>query len=171
MGQPDKTDPKICVVVQTDASREGVAGILGQYDGEGKARPISFAARTCNKVESKYPIIELEALAVTFALNRFEPYIMGLRLIVETDHAALVPMFKNPKECGSPRVNKWAMSVTSKFPELDIQYKPGKSNANADALSRAFSPQTQECVITDLPEGTESIKRLPSVTRLEWIGA
>jgi len=169
-----KTDPKRRLVIQTDASRDGIAGILGQYDGDGKARPICFASRTCNRAEAKYPITELEALAVNYAIHKFEPYILGLRVIVETDHSALVPMFKNPKECGSTRVNKWAMSVTSKFPDLDIVYKPGKSNANADALSRAFPTSTTDCVnaiVSDLAEGTDSVKQLPSVTRSEWIEA
>ena len=168
-----RTDPKRSFIIQTDASRDGIAGILGQLDGQGKARPICFASRTCNKPESEYPITELEALAVTFAVNRFEQYILGFKVIVETDHAPLVPMFKKPKECASPRVNKWAMSVTSRF-NLDIRHKPGKSNVNADALSRAFPPQQSQmnvAITTGLLEDSDNLKQLPSVTRSEWVKA
>jgi len=104
---------------------------------------------------------------VNFAVNRFEPYILGLRVIVETDHAALVPMFMKPKECASPRVNKWAMSVTSKF-DLEIVYKPGKSNTVADAMSRAF-PQLNSAniVAVGLTEDSQPTQQLPGWTGFE----
>lgn len=37
------------------------------------------------------------------------------------------------------------MEISSKF-DLVVRYRPGKSNANADALSRNFPGQTEELV-------------------------
>lgn len=131
-------------VIQTDASRVGLAGILGQLDGKGKARPIYFVSRVCKEAETRYGITELEALALYFAVKKFAPFIVGIKTIVETDHSALVQMFQNPKECASARINKWAMDIMSRF-DLVIHYKPGKSNANVDALSRA--PMVINCAV------------------------
>ena len=162
-------DPKRAFVVQTDASRSGLAGILGQLDGAGKSRPIYFASRACTETESRYSATELEALALTFALKKFAPFIIGLETIVETDHSALVQMFNCPKECGSARVNKWAMYAKSLF-NLVVRYRPGKSNANADALSRAFEGCAPTPTIAKVTVQAESAVPIPTnVTRDEWI--
>jgi transposase InsO family protein len=141
-----QTEPARALIVQTDASRTGLGAILGQLDGKGKARPIYFASRACTPTEAKYSVTELEALALKFAVQKFAPFIIGLHTIVETDHSALVQMFNSPKECGSARVNKWAMLIKSQF-DIEVRYRPGKSNANADALSRAFEPASASLVV------------------------
>uniref|UniRef100_A0A914DQ94 RNA-directed DNA polymerase n=1 Tax=Acrobeloides nanus TaxID=290746 RepID=A0A914DQ94_9BILA len=125
------------LTIQTDASIVGIAGILSQKDDQGFSRPIYFVSRTLTESEKKYGVTELEALALKFAVEKFGPYIIGFKVRVETDHSALVQIFKNPKECKNSRIDKWAMSINSKF-DLTVIYKPGSSNANADALSRAF---------------------------------
>lgn len=108
-----KNDPSRALVIQTDASRLGIAGILGQLDGKGKPRPIFFVSRTCNDSESRYPATELEALALRFVVHKVSPFIIGLQAIVETDHSALVQLFNNPKEGGSARINKWRLVPSS----------------------------------------------------------
>ena len=130
-------DPARSLVIQTDASRSGIAGILGQLDGQGKSRPIYFASRACSDAESKYSVTELEALALKVFTLKFDPYSSGLKVIVETDHAALVPIFNKAGDCQSARINKWAMLIKSKY-DLEVRYRTGKSNASADALSRMF---------------------------------
>ena len=72
-------DPKRAFVIQTDASRSGLAGILGQLDGKGKPRPVYFASRSCSDTESRYSVTELEALALVFSLKKFAPFIVGLK--------------------------------------------------------------------------------------------
>ena len=156
-------------MIQTDASKDGLAGILGQLDGAGKSRPVYFASRACTDAESRYSATELEALALTFAVRKFAPFIMGLKTIVETDHSALVQMFSNPKECGSARVDKWAMLITSLF-DLEVRYRPGKSNANADALSRAF--QKQALTIRVCTVGSVEGQNLPTkASKDAWVSA
>jgi len=117
-----KNDPRRALTIQTDASRTGIAGILGQLDGNGKPRPIYFVSRTCNDAESKYSVTELEALTLKFVVDKVAPFIIGLETIVETDHSALVQMFNNPKESGSARINKWAMAISSRF-NLIVRYR------------------------------------------------
>ena len=150
-----KNDPKRALIVQTDASRDGIAGILGQLNGHGKVQPISFVSRACTSAESNYPSTELEAMAVRFAVRKFSPYIIGIPTIVETDHSALVQMFGKPSECGNARVNKWAMEINSMY-DLEFRYKAGKTNSNADALSRAVPVVCATGLVEgsgELPEG------------------
>jgi hypothetical protein len=48
-----------------------------------------FASRSLAPAEANYSATEGEALAVLFALKRFEPIIQGFEVIVKTDHRAL----------------------------------------------------------------------------------
>lgn len=49
-------------------------------------------------------------------------------------------MKKPMPQMGSPRVQRWAMTLSAY--EYSIVYKPGKHHANADALSRLPVPET-----------------------------
>lgn len=62
----------------------------------------------------------------------FRPYLYGRKFTIVTDHKPLVWMnsIKDP----TSRIWKWKLKL-SDF-EFDIQYKEGRTNANADALSR-----------------------------------
>ena len=48
-----------------------------------------FASRSLSPAEANYSATEGEALAVLFALKRFEPIIQGFEVIVKTDHRVL----------------------------------------------------------------------------------
>ena len=99
----------------------------------------------------------------------FAPYIIGLKVLVETDHAALVSMFNNAKECGSTRVNKWAMEISSRF-DVKVQYKEGKSNENADALSRAIPVVTTCSAQAGEPLEVDPRSKIASIPNREnWI--
>ena len=80
----------------------------------------------------------LEALAVVWAVKHFRPYLYGHRCDVYTDHEALRSLLNTPHP--SSKLARWGLAIQ----ELDLQihYRPGKRNANADALSR--SPVVQE---------------------------
>jgi len=75
--------------------------------------------------------MEKEALAVVFAVKHFRFYLLGKRFSVITDNNALRWLHSlEPKG----RIALWIMDL-QEF-EFDIQHRPGKSNQNADALSR-----------------------------------
>ena len=42
--------------------------------------------------ESRYAQIEKEALALTWACDRFVQYVMGVHTLLETDHKPLIPL-------------------------------------------------------------------------------
>ncbi|UYV64154.1 hypothetical protein LAZ67_2006790 [Cordylochernes scorpioides] len=56
-------------------------------------RPVAFASRTLTKTEQGYSQIEKEALAITWACERFKDLVVGKTFLIETDHKPLVPIF------------------------------------------------------------------------------
>ena len=50
---------------------------------------IYYASRTLDAAQANYTTTEKELLAIVFALEKFYSYLLGTRVIVYTDHAAL----------------------------------------------------------------------------------
>ena len=53
-------------------------------------RPVTFALRSMTEVECCYAQIEKEALAATWACEKFTNYILGVKFTIEMDHKPLV---------------------------------------------------------------------------------
>ena len=117
--------------VTTDASNFAIGAILSQGDYPNDL-PVSYASRCLNSAEINYSVIEKELLAIVWAIRHFRPYLYGRRFKIVTDHQPLTWLFniKDPKS----RLVRWRLELE----EFDyvIVYKPGRVNANADALSR-----------------------------------
>ena len=150
LGHPDFSQP---FILQTDASGMGLGAILAQKQGDFE-RVISYASRTLLKNERNYSPIELECLAVIWAVKHFRPYLYGHHFTVYTDHAPLrwLLSIKNP----SGRFARWALAL-QEF-DLEILHRSGKSNSNADCLSRTplLETQTAEAnAISASPNTTE----------------
>uniref|UniRef100_A0A1I7UDV4 RNA-directed DNA polymerase n=1 Tax=Caenorhabditis tropicalis TaxID=1561998 RepID=A0A1I7UDV4_9PELO len=64
--------------MHTDASKVGIAAVLLQ-EQEGILRVIAYASRPTTPVEQRYVAIESEALAITWGLHHYRPYIFGKR--------------------------------------------------------------------------------------------
>lgn len=118
-------------VLTTDASKEALGAVLSQGD-IGTDRPIAYASRTLNKAERNYSTTEQELLAIVWATKQFRPYIWGRHFKVVTDHRPLRWLI-SLKDPGS-RLTRWTIKL-SEF-DFEVVHKPGKSNQNADALSR-----------------------------------
>ena len=50
---------------------------------------ISYASKTLTGPQLNYATTEKELLAVVFAMDKFRSYLVGAKVIVYTDHAAL----------------------------------------------------------------------------------
>ena len=118
-------------VLQTDASQVGLGAVLSAKRG-GEELPVAFYSRKLQPRERKYSATELEGLAVMSAVDHFSPYLITHPFVVETDHRALV--FLNSSHHCNGRLARWAMRLQPY--SFQIRYRPGASNANADALSR-----------------------------------
>ena len=100
-----------------------------------------------NSTEQRYAQIEKEALALTWACERFSDYLIGMTFHCETDHKPLIPLMstKNLDEL-PPRIQRFRMRLMRYH--FTISHVPGKSLIIADALSRAplpdMDPQAQD---------------------------
>lgn len=125
-------------ILETDASGEGIGAVLSQLQDDNHAHPIAYASRALSPAESKYAITELETLAVVWAMSHFHSFLYGHSVTVYTDHSAVKAILSTPNPSGK-HARWWTKVYGRGVKEVKIQYRPGKANANADALSR--SPQ------------------------------
>ena len=77
--------------VSADASSFGLGAVLLQKDESGW-NSVAYASRSMTDTERRYTQIEKEALAITWAFEKFSSYILGKTVAVETDHKLLIPL-------------------------------------------------------------------------------
>jgi hypothetical protein len=74
--------------IMCDASDYAVGAVLGQSKDQ-KHYAVSYASKTLTGPQQNYSTMEKELLAVVFAIDKFISYLVGAKVIVYTDHAAL----------------------------------------------------------------------------------
>ena len=126
------------------SSSQDLGATLSQRVGQGTPHPIAYASRSLSKAERNYSITKLETLAVVWAITHFHAYLYGNEVTVYTDHSAVRAVLETPSPSGKHA--RWWTKVYGSG--VQIVYRPGKTNKNADALSR--SPQAgytlPECI-------------------------
>lgn len=71
-----------------DASNHAVGAVLGQNKDK-KVHGIYYASRTLDEVQMNYATIEKELLVVVFAIDKFQSYLVGSKVIVYTIPAVI----------------------------------------------------------------------------------
>lgn len=128
--------PERDTIIAADASNAGLGAVLLQIQADGSRRPVSFISRSLTPAEKNYAVIEKEALAATWASERYSEYILGAQYTIETDHKPLVPLLVS-KELHKlpPRIQRFRLRLMRFNP--NVVHVPGKQQITADALSRA----------------------------------
>jgi hypothetical protein len=150
--------------VVCDASDSAIGCALMQKDDDGRERVISYESRQLKSAERNYPVHDKELLAMKYALVKFRIYLLGDRpFTVFTDHASLRTAVNSPHI--SQRMARW-LSFFAEF-NFQVEYKPGRLNVVADALSRR--PQESTRQDEDPPEDARgaSVAYVPTSSLLD----
>ncbi|WZZ51051.1 hypothetical protein YC2023_051158 [Brassica napus] len=117
--------------IMTYASDFAVGAGLGQRKDK-KLHVIYYASRTMDEAQCRYATTEKELLAIVYAFEKFRYYLVGSKVIVHTDHAAL--RYLLTKKDAKPHLLRWIL-LLQEF-DLEIKHKKGIENGVADHLSR-----------------------------------
>ena len=139
-------DPKLPVTVLTDALRlYGLGYAMGHFI-DSQFKLVTCGSKYLTPTQQRYSTIDLECLAVHFAMSKCSFYLKGSEnFTVATDHRPLEGIFrKDLFEIPNPRL-QWIRVKLVEF-NITVKWVPGKSHFIADALSRAplFSPPTPD---------------------------
>ncbi|CAN6554941.1 unnamed protein product [Malus baccata var. baccata] len=129
-----------------DASDYAIGAVLGQRKNK-LPHVIYYASPTLNDAQLNYSTTEKELLAVVFALDKFRSYLIGTKVIVFTDHAALKYLFT--KKEAKPRLIRWMLLLQ----EFDIEIRDkGSENVVANHLSRMVHNEESLPIVETFPD-------------------
>lgn len=136
--------------LQTDASGVGLAGVLYQFDDTGETMIIGFHSKALTEAQKNWTVTEQEFFSIISCLRKFETYLRGAKVIIKTDHKAL--MFVKNWKLYNARVTRW-MNYLENF-QYEVQHIKGSENIVPDILSR-YPPQSDHL--------QEEKERLPGI--------
>ena len=117
--------------IMCDASDYAVGAILEQRRDK-RLHAIYYASRTLDPAQKNYATTEKELLVFVFALDKFRSYLVGAKIIIYTNHAAI--RYLLTKQGAKPRLLRW-IQLLQEF-DLEIKDKSGSENLVANHLSR-----------------------------------
>lgn len=147
--------------LSTDASIVALGGVLERLNEDNSVKGvIGYFSKTVSDTQSRYPVGEIELLAIIEALQHFRYYLHGNSFILRTDHISLLSY--NNKSEPSNRVARWLETLAEY--DFTLEYIQGPKNVVADALSR---PQIEVGAIQLFPSSqVESIN--PETWFTDW---
>ena len=93
---------------------------------------VYYASKTLNDAQRNYTTTEKELLAIVYAFDKFRAYLVGLIIIIFTDHSTLKYILT--KQDAKTRLIRWVL-LLQEF-NLQIKDKKGVENIMPDHLSR-----------------------------------
>ncbi|CAN6711609.1 unnamed protein product [Malus baccata var. baccata] len=143
-----------------DASDYAIGAVLGQRRNK-QPHVIHYASRTLNDAQLNYSTTEKELFAVVFALDKFRSYLLGIKLIVYSDHTTLKYLFTKRK--AKPRLIRW-MLLLQEF-NIEIRDKKGSENVVADHLSCLVHEEDSLPILETFPD-----EQLLSLEGMDFMG-
>ena len=136
-----------------------------------EGQPVAFSSRALSNTENNYAQIEKELLSVVHGCTRFDQYVYGREVTVQTDHKPLENIFRKPLLSAPKRLPRMLLQL-QKY-NLKIVYKPGKELFIADTLSRAFLPNEQtpekNCDVYAVKQEEYLIKSIEEIDTVEFL--
>ncbi|CAH8523836.1 unnamed protein product [Dicrocoelium dendriticum] len=132
-------DLTLPILVAADASAYGIGAVLSHRFSNGSEKAVMPASRTLTLAEN-YGQIEKEALAIVFAVTKFNKMLYGRRFTLLTDHKPLLSIFGSKKgvpACSASRLQRWAVILLGY--DFEIRYCRTQNFGQADGLSRLIS--------------------------------
>lgn len=158
--------------LQTDSSGIGMAGILYQVNDKGDKNILGFHSKALKGAQLNWTVTEQEFYSVISCLEKFETYLRGSKVIIQTDHKALI-FVKNWKLYNA-RVTRW-INYLEHF-HYEIEHIKGKENIGADILSR-YPPEGKvlqeekeklpEILYTEIKANKDLIAKLKDLSNLQ----
>ena len=122
-------NPNKPTILQTNASCKGLGACLPQNE-----KPMYFASKALTETQKGYMAIELESLAVAWAMERFHYFLYGNEFTLETDQKPLETILSKSLNQATPRLQRILIRT---FPfHFKIRYILGATNHVVDCLSR-----------------------------------
>ena len=121
-------NPKKETVLQTDASVKGLGACLLQDQ-----KPVYFTSKALTETQHGYVAIEIESLAIDWAMEKFHHFLYASHFILETDQKPLEAILSKSLNQATPRLQRILIRT---FPyTFTVRYIPGTTNQLADCLS------------------------------------
>ena len=154
-------DPERHIRIESNTLSYAISGILNQLtsDDSGQWHPIAFFSRKMILAETRYETHNGELLAIVEAFRTWRHYLKGSqhKVLVLTNYNNLW-RFMETKSLSSRQV-RWAQEL-SRY-HFQIDYRQGKANVAAHALSQYLQQSTEE-------EKTLCIKNVKILHRLQF---
>ena len=120
--------PRKATVLQTDGSIKRLGACLLQEE-----RLVYFASKALTEAHRGYVAIELESLAVAWAMEKFHHFLYANHFIIETDQKPLETILSINLNQATPHLQRILIRT---FPyNFTVRYLPRLKNQLADCLS------------------------------------
>ncbi|KAF5480102.1 hypothetical protein F2P56_000872 [Juglans regia] len=141
--------------IECDASREAIGAVLMQ-----SGKPIAFFNKALKGRAVSMSTYEKEFFALVSVVQKWRHYLLGQAFVVKTDHQSL--KFLLEQRVGTTMQQKWISKVLGY--DFVVEFKKGRENVVADALSRQREEITATLAVISLPswDWVEEIKTLYS---------
>jgi hypothetical protein len=142
-------NPNLPVIILTDASRLYGLGYAMGHIVDGQFKIVTCGSKALTPTQQRYATVELECLAVVYAITKCGFYVKGLpHFSILTDHRPLEGVFKKDLfELTNPRLQRMREKLAEYT--FSVTWVPGKTHYVADALSRAplFSAEEEDLTV------------------------
>ena len=119
--------PRRETILQTDARTKGLGACLLQEE-----RLVYFASKALTEMQRGYIAIEIESLAVAWAVEKFHHFLYGCHFVLKTDHEPLEAILSRSPNQATPRLQ--CILIRTLPYSFTVRYIPGLKNLLADCL-------------------------------------